>query len=73
MPARLPPTIGFSYFLGVESYRSQVRMTASLAAMIGITLYLIFALDHPFGGAVRVEPDDFRLVLERVGPVNYSN
>jgi hypothetical protein len=32
--------------------------------MIGITLYLIFALDHPFAGAVRVEPDAFRLVLE---------
>jgi uncharacterized protein DUF4239 len=66
-------TIGFSYFLGVENHRSHVLMTASLAAMIGITLYLIFALDHPFGGAVRVEPDAFRLVLDKVGPVNYTN
>lgn len=55
-------TVGFSYFLGVENDRSHVLMTAALAAMIGITLYLIFALDHPFSGAVRVEPDAFRLV-----------
>jgi Protein of unknown function (DUF4239) len=57
-------TVGFSYFLGVENHRSHLLMTAALAAMIGITLYLIFALDHPFAGAVRVEPDAFRLVLE---------
>jgi hypothetical protein len=57
-------TVGFSYFLGVENHRSHVLMTAALAAMIGITLYLIYALDHPFAGAVRVEPDAFRLVLE---------
>ncbi len=55
-------TVGFSYFLGVENDRSHVLMTAALAAMIGLTLYLIFALDHPFSGAVRVEPDAFRLV-----------
>lgn len=57
-------TVGFSYFLGVENHRSHVLMTAALAGMIAITLYLIFALDHPFAGAVRVEPDAFRLVLE---------
>lgn len=57
-------TFGLSYFLGVESHSSHVLMTVALAAMIAITLYLIFALDHPFAGAVRVEPDAFRLVLE---------
>lgn len=57
-------TVGFSYFLGVENHRSHALMTAALSAMIGITLYLIFALDHPFAGAVRVGPDAFRLVLE---------
>jgi hypothetical protein len=65
-------TIGFSYFLGVEQHRSHVFMTAALAAMIGLTLYLIVALDHPFGGTIRVEPEGFQLVLDRVGLVDYS-
>jgi len=65
-------TVGFSYFLGVERRRSHVLMTAALAGMIGLTLYLILALDHPFAGTIRVEPDGFRLVLDKVGPVNYS-
>ncbi len=57
-------TVAFSFFLGVENHRSHVFMTVALAAMIAITLYLVFALDHPFAGAVRVEPNAFRLVLE---------
>jgi protein-S-isoprenylcysteine O-methyltransferase Ste14 len=65
-------TLGFSYLFGVERGKSHALMTAALAGMIGLTLYLILAMDHPFGGTIRVEPDAFRLVLEKVGPVNYS-
>ena len=65
-------TIGFSYFLGVERGQAHVWMTAALTAMISLTLYLILALDHPFGGAIKVEPEGFRLVLDRVGPVDYT-
>ena len=46
-------------------------MTGALAAMIGLTLYLIVAIDHPFAGTIRVEPDGFQLVLDKVGPANY--
>jgi hypothetical protein len=59
-------TIGFSYFLGVEKQRSHALMTASLAAMIALTLYLILALGRPFTGPMRVGPDAFQLVLERM-------
>ena len=41
-------------------------MVAALAAMLGLTLYLIVAIDNPFGGAMRVEPDGFQLVLDRM-------
>ena len=33
---------------------------------------LILAMDQPYGGELRVEPDAFRLVLDKVGPVDYS-
>ena len=58
-------TIGFSYFLGVEGNRAHALMTGSLAAMIALTLYLILALDRPFAGPLRVEPDAFRIALDK--------
>jgi hypothetical protein len=65
-------TVGFSYFLGVERQKAHILMTAALAAMIALTLYLIVAIDHPFAGTIHVEPDAFRLVLDKIGPVNYQ-
>jgi len=61
-------TVLFSYILGVEKTRSHVLMTGSLTAMIALTLYLILAIDHPYGGTIRVEPDAFRLVLDKIQP-----
>src|SRR4029077_10374494 len=55
-------TVGFSYFLGVEG--DCAHATGSLAAMIAMTLYLIFAIDRPFAGTLRVEPNAFRMVLQ---------
>lgn len=59
-------TIGFSYFLGVEGDRAHALMTGSLAAMIALMLYLIFAMDRPFAGTVRVEPNAFRIALQKI-------
>jgi hypothetical protein len=59
-------TVGFSYFLGVEGDRAHALMTGSLAAMIALTLYLIFAIDRPFAGTLRVEPNAFRTVLQKI-------
>ena len=56
----------FSYFLGVEGDRAHALITGSLAAMIAMTLYLVFAMDRPFAGALRVKPDAFRVVMEKV-------
>ena len=58
-------TVGFSYFLGVEENRAHALMTGALTAMIALTLYLIVAIDQPFAGPVRVEPNAFRVVLKR--------
>jgi hypothetical protein len=58
-------TIAFSYFLGVADARSHLWMTASMAAMIALTLYIIVAMDHPFGGRLSIEPDALEAILER--------
>ena len=56
-------TVGFTYFFGVKSFRSQAIMTAALAGTIALNLFLIAALDYPFSGDLRVTPEAFQEVL----------
>ena len=65
-------TVGFTYFLGVEDGGVHVLLTASLVVMIALTLLLIVAIDHPFGGAIRVEPDAFQTILDHMGTPSYE-
>ncbi len=58
--------IAFTYFFGVKSIRSQALMTAALAGEIAFILFLIVALDNPFHGYVRLPPEQFQQVLERI-------
>jgi hypothetical protein len=57
--------VGFTYLFGLENTRSHRLMIASLAAIISLVLFTIYALDYPFRGITRVEPDAFELVLDR--------
>jgi hypothetical protein len=52
-------TIGFSFFFGTANSSAQVLMIAALSATVGLVLFLIWALNHPFAGLVRVEPAAF--------------
>ncbi len=58
--------VGFTYLFGLENTRSHRLMIASLAAIIAVVIFTIYALDHPFAGITRVQPDAFELVLETV-------
>jgi hypothetical protein len=39
-------------------------MTAGLAMTIGLVLFSILALDHPFAGIARVQPDAFHQLAD---------
>jgi hypothetical protein len=52
-------TIGFSFFFGAQNSAAQALMIAGLSATVGLVLFLIWALNHPFAGLVRVEPMPF--------------
>jgi hypothetical protein len=56
-------TIGFTFFFGAEILRAQVVMTAFLAILIFSELLIIIAIDRPFTGAVKVEPNALAAVL----------
>lgn len=57
-------TICFSFLFGTRHAAAQVVITAGLAMTIGLLLFSILALNHPYGGITRVEPHAFRQVVE---------
>jgi hypothetical protein len=57
-------TVGFSFFFGTKNTTAQVLMTAGLAMTIALVLLSILAMQHPFAGITRVEPDAFNQFLE---------
>ena len=60
-------TIGFTLFFGTENVRAQSMMTGVLTLLIGASLLVIVSIDHPFAGAVRVEPVAILEVIEDLG------
>jgi hypothetical protein len=59
-------TIGFSFFFGTQNRSAQALMLAALSATVGLVLFLIWALNHPFAGLVRVEPTAFRQLSKTI-------
>lgn len=58
-------SIAFSFLFASPVRWVQMVMTAALSGMFGLSLFLIFALDHPFSGDVRVQPEAFMYLIDR--------
>ena len=57
-------TIAVSFCFQVQQFRFHLLLTTSLAAMIGLLVFLIAALDRPYRGAVSLAPTAYQIVLE---------
>jgi hypothetical protein len=57
--------IGFTYLFGLENTWAHRLMVLTLAAVIGLVLFTIGAMEHPFSGGARIGTGAFELVLER--------
>jgi len=57
--------VSFTYLFGLESTTAHVLMVTSLTLIIGLVLFTVAALDHPFEGDIRIGPDAFEQILER--------
>ena len=64
--------VGFTYLFGLENTWAHRLMVVTLAAVIGLVLFTIGALGHPFAGGARIGPGFFELVLERMDTTNLS-
>jgi hypothetical protein len=57
--------VGFTYLFGMENTWAHRLMVVTLAAVIGLVLFTIGALEHPFSGGARIGTQAFDLILER--------
>lgn len=58
--------LGFTYFFGVRSIRSQCLMTIAFALVVSLNLFLILELDRPFNGLAQVPPTALEQELARI-------
>ena len=58
--------MSFTYLFGLENTWAHRPMVVTLAAVIGLVLFTIGAMDYPFSGGARISNEAFNLVLERL-------
>jgi hypothetical protein len=59
-------TVAFTYLFGLENYLLHMLAVAALTVVITLIIYTIAVLDYPFNGDLRVGPESFELVLQRI-------
>ena len=57
--------VGFTYLFGLDSTWAHRLMVVTLAAIIGLVLFTVGAMEHPFSGGARIGTGAFELILER--------
>jgi hypothetical protein len=60
-------TVAFTYLFGLETLWLHALAVAALTVVVTLIFYTTAVLDYPFNGDLRVEPDAFELVLDRIG------
>jgi hypothetical protein len=65
--------VGFTYLFGLENTWAHRLMVVTLAAVIGLVLFTIGAMEHPFSGGARIGTEAFDLILERFETSKLSN
>jgi Ca2+/H+ antiporter len=58
--------------INVKSRRYHLFLNGLMGAFIGLIIFLIITLDHPFAGSVKIKPDGYSLILnmEEAGSLN---
>jgi len=65
--------VSFTYLFGLQSTWAHRLMVATLAAVIGLVLFTVGALEYPFSGGARIGTGTFELILERFETSELSN
>jgi hypothetical protein len=54
----------FAVLVDVESKRLHITVNGFLGAFMGLVIYIIVILDHPFTGKLKIEPDEYKTILQ---------
>ena len=65
--------VSFTYLFGLESTWAHRLMVVTLAAIIGLVLFTVGAMEYPFSGGARIGTGAFDLILERFDTSKLSN
>jgi Protein of unknown function (DUF4239) len=65
--------VSFTYLFGLESTWAHRLMVGTLAAVIGLVLFTVGAMEYPFSGGARIGTEAFELILERFETSELSN
>jgi hypothetical protein len=57
-------TVSFTYFFKLEHLQIQIIMTAMVAIMIALSLFLVLMFGYPFSGELKVDPSCFDVIHE---------
>ena len=58
-------SIAMTWFFDMRSQSMHLWMTVMLAALLGLLIYLLAALDNPFRGEISVGPQPFEIMYSR--------
>jgi Protein of unknown function (DUF4239) len=64
-------TISFTFFFGTQNVVVQTLMTGMLSLLIFAGLFVIVAIDRPFAGSVKVQPEALHAVLQEFGEAKH--
>lgn len=53
----------FSMILEFDNFRLHILLNSLLGVFIGLIVYIILLLDHPFTGSIKIEPEAYRQIL----------
>jgi hypothetical protein len=53
----------FAMLVDVESKLLHITVNGLLGTFMGLVMYIIIILDHPFTGKLRIEPDEYKTIL----------
>ncbi|MHB1559992.1 MAG: bestrophin-like domain [Isosphaeraceae bacterium] len=56
-------TVGLTYFLVLDDLRIQIALTAMVAVLISLNIFLILMFAYPFSGDLRVSNEGFHVAL----------
>ena len=65
--------VSFTYLFGLESTWAHRLMGVTLAAVVGLVLFPVGAMEYPFAGGARIGPGAFELILERFNTSELGN